>query len=223
MSDADPRSPLIGVLEAARQQGFLGPGPVGPHVAHARGFAAALVAAQPHAPTIRAHLNGAEVLDLGSGAGVPGLPLAVEHNRMQLVLLDAGRRRCAWLRTAVATLGLEHRVRVVEGRAEHAARESGLRGRFDVVVARSFAAPAPTAELGGAFLRVGGALVVSEPPVAAARGLDRWPTEPLAGLGLVLVGRYGLDEGTFAVIVRTAVVEERQPRRLGIPTKRPLW
>ena len=156
------------------------------------------------------------VLDLGSGGGVPGLVLAEAYPGMGFVLLDAGVRRCRFLRVTVEALGLGDRVDVVEGRAETAARRPDLREGVDAVVARSFGPPAVTAECAVAFLRLGGALVVSEPPEAA----ERWEPEALADLGYAPA--VGCGTGGFSFVrlekVRT---DDRWPRRVGIPAKRP--
>lgn len=103
---------LENVLAEAREIGFLGPGPIDRHIEHARGFASAY-GRQP-AP-IRA-------LDLGSGAGLPGLVLATVWPETELALLDASERRTVFLERAVTELGLLDRVRVIRGRAEEVGR-----------------------------------------------------------------------------------------------------
>ena len=170
---------------------------------HAGGFAAAVAS-----PEL--------ALDLGSGAGVPGLVLALGWPSSRWVLLDAGVRRTAFLESAIGELDLADRVRVVADRAERAARDGALRGSFDLVVARSFGAPAVTAECATGFLRVGGLLVVSEPPTEAG---DRWSAAGLGELGLQDQGRHG----PVRVLEQIEVVSDGFPRRVGIPTKRPLW
>ena len=134
-------------------------------------------------------------------------------------LLDSSQRRTAFLRRSVVTLGWADRVSVAEGRAESLARDPRLRAAFSLVVARSFAPPAVTAEIGGAFLRVDGCLAVSEPrqtrdqAVGAAGDTDpagsgdRWPEAGLADLGLgpVMVG-HGSD-ARLAVSRRTVPVD----------------
>ena len=95
-------SPLTGLLAEARQRGFLGPGPVEPHLDHARAFAVAV----PDVP--------ARVLDLGAGGGLPGLVLAVEcWPTARWVFLDAQQKRTDFLREAVHALDLVDRVEVV--------------------------------------------------------------------------------------------------------------
>jgi len=173
---------LRDLLETARQQGFLGPGPVEAHIRRSLHFLKALptdARTKGSCPTERA----AELyaLDLGSGGGVPGLVLALALPFSRWVLLEASRKRSAFLAEAVRRLDLEGRVSVAAERAEEAGR-GPLRGSFDLVVARSFAAPAVTAECGAPFLRAGGLLIVAEPPANQARSDDSPPsTTPTSG------------------------------------------
>ena len=136
------------------------------------------------------------------------------------MLLEARERRCRFLREAVEELGLTDRVEVVEERAETAARRSDLREALDVVVARSFGPPAVTAECAVGFLRLGGHLVVSEPPAKAER--PRWVESGLGTLGL---GPPACCDGAGGTFVRLEKVrlDERWPRRVGLPAKRPCW
>ncbi|MGH8999403.1 MAG: 16S rRNA (guanine(527)-N(7))-methyltransferase RsmG [Acidimicrobiia bacterium] len=196
------------VLAEAQRLGFLGPGPVDRHLTHAAGFVRCLPAGE------------FACLDLGSGGGVPGLVLAERCPGGRFVLLDSGRRRCRFLRQAVSALELTGRVEVVEARAEDAARLADLRGTHDVVVARSFGPPAVTAECAVAFLRPGGLLVVSEPPEPPAG--ERWPAGGLAALGFAPPAPCGDATARFVTLVRERL-DDRWPRRVGIPAKRPLW
>lgn len=203
----DPAADLEAVLGEARDLGFLGPGALQPQILHARGFASA---------TTR---TPESFLDLGSGGGLPGLVLATTWPSATGVLLDAMRRRADFLVRACAALGLEDRISVVCARAEDAAHDPSLRERFDLVTARSFGPPAVTAECAAAFLRPTGELVVSEPPEDVA---DRWPAEPLAGLGLAVI-RAATPTARFATLRRVGALPPGTPRRPGIPGKRPRW
>lgn len=199
---------LAALLERARSLGVLGPAPVAAHIAHAEAFVRAWGAVPP-----------ARALDLGSGGGIPGLVLATRWPTTSVALVEASNRRAAFLQRAVVALGMEERVWVVHDRAEVVGRVPGLRGTFDVVCARAFGPPAVTAECGAPFLRVGGQLIVSEPPQ-----LDpaRWPPSGLARLGLRLVEVR--EEGARVVVcVQEEPCPERYPRRVGVPRKRPLW
>jgi len=203
--DPEIRQALLAVLGRARDQGFLGPGPVEAHLANAAGFARAC----PVPP--------AQALDLGSGGGVPGLVLALMWPGSSWVLLDAMARRCAFLRDAVADLDLLGRVAVDEDRAERAGRDETRRGTFDLVTARSFARPAVTAECAAPFLRVGGRLLVSEPPDPP----DRWDGVP--ELGMVDRGLLVDAASHIRVLEQAELCGSRYPRRVGVPEKRPLW
>lgn len=201
-----PSPALTAVLERARRLGVLGPGPIDTHVAHAAGFVNALTSIPP----------GSLVVDLGSGAGIPGLVVAEARPDLELVLLDAMEKRTALLDDAVAVMGLGGRVRVVTGRAEVLGRDDAWRAMAAAVTARSFGAPAATAECAAPLLRQGGVLVVSEPP----DGRDRWPAEGLVELGLVA----GPSNVTgMKVLVQERACPDRYPRRDGIPAKRPLF
>ena len=196
---------LIAQLERARQLGFLGPGPVEPHIEHAAVFLEAL--------------EGTEgtVVDLGSGGGVPGLVIGLARPDLHLVLLDARAKRCRFLEAALRELHLEGEV--VEGRAEALGR-SPLRGAARAVVARSFGLPATTAECGSPLLDVGGRLIVSEPPSPVPP--DRWPADGLGRLGLELAERVG-DGPSVQVLRQRTVCPDEFPRRDGLPGQRPLF
>lgn len=210
-----PHSPaeeaaLERVLAESRRRGFLGPGDVMFHVEHARAFFDALDNSPPES-----------FLDLGSGGGVPGLILARLLPPSRVVLLDAMAKRCHFLEWAIGQLGLGDRATVECGRAEQLARRDDLRGRFPVVVTRSFGPPSVTAECAAGFLRSpGGHLLVSEPP---APDPGRWPTEGLAVLGLVLGARVQRGTATVQILSSSAELGERYPRRTGVPEKRPLF
>jgi len=143
-----------------------------------------------------------------------------ERCTLTLVLVDAMERRCRFLERATEQLGLATRVSVECGRAEELARREDLRGRFPVVVTRSFGPPAVTAECGVGFLASGGRLLVSEPPV---RDPGRWPSAGLAQLGLELGELMEGSSGAVQVVRFTGALEDRFPRRVGIPAKRPMF
>jgi 16S rRNA (guanine527-N7)-methyltransferase len=209
---------LRDILVAARQAGFLGPGPIERHLLHAQGFVA----------LARAQADGehARILDLGSGGGLPGLIVAGEMPQTTLVLLEANDRRAQFLERAVAACGIESRIRVVHERAEVAGRDPAYRGMFDGVVVRSFGPPAVVAECAAPLLRVGGWLIVSEPPAESGSGqideASRWPADQLAQLGLRPEEFVRRDFG-YQVVRQVSPCPERFPRRNGVPSKRPLF
>lgn len=247
------------VLSEARARGFLGPGPIEAHYRHALGFVDVLrreLVLQPagtagappggapeQAGVVRAdtpRLTGdghilPDVLDLGSGGGLPGLVIALEMPTVGVVLLESSSKRAEFLRWAVEQAALHQSVTVCEARAEEAGRRPERRGRFRAVVARSFGPPPVTAECAAPFLRVGGALVVSEPATAAldlpedgGRSAStqtdetRWPPAGLQVLGLTPERRF-LTPFALQLLRQTSPCPDKFPRRVGVPAKRPLF
>lgn len=199
---------LLAVLERARSLGLLGPGPTEAHLAHAAVFVEALGGAV------------GRLVDLGSGGGVPGLVLARHWPATTTVLLDSNRRRAEFLRRAVKELELPGAM-VVEDRAEVVGHQPAWRGWAEVVVARSFAGPAVTAECAAPLLQVGGRLLVSEPPPGQLE--DRWPAEGVAQLGLEAAVPVAGAGARVAVFRQVSACPPRFPRRTGMPAKRPLF
>jgi 16S rRNA (guanine527-N7)-methyltransferase len=204
------------ILLEARALGFLGPGPLDLQVRHAQGFVA-----------ISRRLSGtssSNLVDLGSGGGLPGLVVAVEWTGVSVALLEANGRRAAFLRRAVERLDLQSRVTVLEERAEVAGRDPDLRATFDGVLARSFGRPAVLAECAAPLLKVDAWLLVSEPPRSGgqARDGERWPAEPLRQLGLE-PAEVIHEEFEYRVLRQVDRCPERFPRRNGVPAKKPLF
>ena len=227
-----PPSSLLEVLEEARSAGFLGPGPLDAQIRHAEGFVAvarrlfsepADDAADKKEGPPPGPPRPPQIADLGSGGGLPGLVVAQRWPEARVVLVEAQGRRAAFLGRAVQALGLTDRVSVRQVRAEVLGRELSGRGCFDLVVARSFGVPAVVAECAAPLLRVGGWLVVSEPPDQDEAGAAaRWPPEPLRQFGLEPAER-ARGEFEYRVLRQVDACPDRFPRRDGVPAKRPLF
>ena len=203
------RPVLLDVLEESRRLGFFGPGEIEHQVLHARGFVQ--IATREPVGTW---------LDLGSGGGLPGLVLIDELPLANATLLDAMEKRTVFLSAAVCALGVEDRCSVVRARAEEFVRTKGRAESCDLVVARSFGPPAMTAECAAAFLRIGGRLLISEPPESTG---ERWNGLTHSSLGLTVESLERLDVGSFVVIRKTATTPGAYPRRGAPLSKRPLF
>lgn len=161
---AVPRRTLIEVLEDARRVGSLGSAPIARVIEHAMHF-------------VRAVPDGSEtVIDVGTGAGVPGLVIALERPELSVTMVDRRATRMDSLSRAVMALGLTDRVTVVTGDAEVLGKTAPYTAGFDVAVSRGLGSPEYTATVTRPFLREGGALIVSEPPQIDP---ERWPPELL--------------------------------------------
>jgi 16S rRNA (guanine527-N7)-methyltransferase len=180
-------------------------------------LADALIALQ--LPEVRA---AGTIADLGAGAGVPGLPLAVARPAATVSLVESNRRKCEFMSRAIDLCAIAN-ARVVGVRAEE--WPEGLES-FDLVTARALAALPVVAEYAAPLLRIGGALV-------AWRG-RRDPEEEAAArvaageLGLrvedpVAVEPYpGVRNRHLQVMVKVQATPDRFPRRPGAARKRPL-
>ncbi|MBI5167476.1 MAG: 16S rRNA (guanine(527)-N(7))-methyltransferase RsmG [candidate division NC10 bacterium] len=113
---------------------------------------------------------GLRVLDVGTGAGFPGLPLKICLSFLDLTLLEASRKKVSFLRHTCRLLGLSD-VKCIWGRAEALALEEGHQGSYDVVLARAVAHLTPLAVSCLPFLRQGGLLVVPK-GAEAERGAE---------------------------------------------------
>lgn len=198
---------LLAVLRESRDLGFLGPGPVEAHIAHARAYLSLL----PDRP--------ATAMDLGTGGGIPGLALALWRPDLHWVLVDAMAKRVAFVQRSVAALGLA--VEVLETRLEVLALDGRRRDAADVVVARSLAAPGVAAEYAAPLLKVGGRALIAEPP---GGNLDRWSTAGLARLGMRRGDTVPFEENaTLQILEQVDECPAQFPRRVGVAAKRPLF
>ncbi len=163
-------------------------------------------------------------LDVGSGAGFPGIPLKIAWPRWCLALADANEKRCRFLRETIAALGLAD-AHVLEGRAEALGHHPEHRAAYDLVLARAVAPLAVLLEYTLPFLRLGGLLAAPKGSSAAreAEGAAR-ALEELGG-ELVVMAPFtppGGREQTISLVRKIRPTPDRYPRRPGTPRKRPL-
>jgi 16S rRNA (guanine527-N7)-methyltransferase len=198
-------------LEESRSRGYLGPAATELQISHSEGFAQCWEEIHTAPPR--------EFLDLGCGGGLPGLVL-LERWGCRGVLIDSMEKRMRFLDEVLSQPNAPKNAQLITARAEQVAREKGMSEGFDLVTARSFGPPAVTAECAARFLKVGGVLIVSEPP----NDLEptRWDKAALALLGLEAQGRVR-HWAAFQVLLKIAPTPQRFPRAIGIPGKTPLF
>ncbi|HKA48271.1 MAG TPA: 16S rRNA (guanine(527)-N(7))-methyltransferase RsmG [Candidatus Dormibacteraeota bacterium] len=164
------------------------------------------------------HLGDAEsLIDVGSGGGMPGLPLKIARPELRVTLLEADRRKAAFLVHAAARLDLN--VEVVAERAEAAGR-SHLREAFDLATCRALAPMPVLAELCLPFVRVGGRLLAMETEVEDA-------TRAIAALGggaqsVIPAPSSARNRGVVVIVPKISPTPAEYPRRPGVPARRPL-
>src|SRR5581483_8622234 len=161
------------------------------------------------------------LIDIGSGAGFPGLPLKILRPALRLTLVESVGKKATFLRHLVERLGLGD-VEVLVARAEAAGREPARREQYDIAVARAVAELRVLAEyclplcrIGGRFLAPKGAQIDAE--VAAAQPAS-------AGLGGRIVAIEpvelpGVEPRSLVVIEKVAPTPAEYPRAIGVPSK----
>jgi 16S rRNA (guanine527-N7)-methyltransferase len=162
------------------------------------------------------------IADIGSGAGFPGLPLAIGLPGAQFSLVEGRQAKARFIAQAVGACGLDN-VHVVHARVEEC---PDLAQKFDVVIARALAPLNVVAEYAAPLLAVGGALVVwrgSRDPTAEAAGALAGEVLGLEVRGSVPVEPYaGVRERHLYLMVKVRVTPDRFPRRAGVARRRPL-
>jgi 16S rRNA (guanine527-N7)-methyltransferase len=155
-------------------------------------------------------LEGGPVVDVGSGGGSPGIPLAVARPDLHFDLLESARRKCDFLRRFAEEL---ENVAVVCARAEEHARGAG-REAYGTALARALAPPPVAVEWCLPLLREGGRAVLFVGPSA-----DR---AAVAASAALVAGELEDYPPGFVVLRKTGPTPERFPRRPGLARKRPL-
>lgn len=164
------------------------------------------------------------VLDLGSGGGYPGIPLAAALPDASVTLIEPIAKKARFLRAVVEATGLADRVTVLATRAEALAAEPGQRGTWSVVTARAVASTADLVELAFPLLARGGALVAwKRGELSAELAAARRAVDALGGGTLELhdVTVAGLADHRLAIATRTGAVPDAYPRDPSARRRRP--
>lgn len=167
--------------------------------------------------------TSSRVLDLGTGGGLPGIPLAIVYPEKSFVLMDAVGKKLKVVQAVADEIGLEN-VETVHGRAEDLARKAEYREEFDLVVSRAVANLSTLSEYCLPFVKKGGAFTAfkteaAEEEIAAA-------ANAVKKLGGVMNpfeedGIEGSGHG-FIRIDKVSVTSMKYPRKAGLPSKEPL-
>ncbi|HHW74661.1 MAG TPA: 16S rRNA (guanine(527)-N(7))-methyltransferase RsmG [Firmicutes bacterium] len=169
-------------------------------------------------------LTPPSLLDLGTGAGLPGIPLKICLPGTELYLLDAARRKINFLRRVAAELALQGTY-FMPGRAERWGHHPRYREKFDCVVSRAVAGAAVLAELALPLVRVGGELLLYKGKGGPEEIEEAGASIRLCGGRLERCGRYRLptgEERTLFAIKKIEATAAAYPRREGRAAKKPL-
>jgi 16S rRNA (guanine527-N7)-methyltransferase len=170
-------------------------------------------------------LSGQRVIDVGTGAGFPGLPLRLVYPAIDLTLMEATTKKTKFLEHIAALLNLNN-VHILNARAEEAGQEVAHREKFDVVLARAVAQLPVLGEYMLPLCKVGGRCIALKGETAAAE--TQRAENALRILGgqlekIIPVELPKVVETHYLVVIqKTAATPPQYPRRAGIPAKRPL-
>ena len=168
-------------------------------------------------------ISGMKIADLGSGAGVPGIPIAVLHPEVDIISIDSVNKKLAFQNEVATALGLEH-FSTVHGRLEDLAHDPTYREQFDLVTARALAPLPVLIEYSIPFLKVGGQLIAYKS--LSAQHEMKESAHALGELGAVIddIFSYQIqgEERIFIIISKEKETPAQFPRKAGTPSKRPL-
>lgn len=167
-------------------------------------------------------LEGSSCIDVGTGAGFPGMPLAIVRSDIEFCLLDSLKKRCNFLQFAVQKLDIKN-VKVIHMRAEDAAK-GDFRESFDIAISRALAPMNVLLEYMIPFIKLGGRALCWKGPMLfdelgqsvnaleiLGAKIDKLYTIPIEGL-----------EHYVQAILKIKPTPGKYPRRAGIPNKKPL-
>ncbi len=164
-------------------------------------------------------------LDIGAGAGFPGLPLKIARPQMEITLLEAKKKRVQFLQHLVGRLGLSG-IEIIRGRAEELGRQPGHREGYDLLLARAVATLPVLLEYALPLCRIGGILI-------AQKGPDVEEELKASQVALRVLGGqmrevrslelpHSMGRRNLVVVEKVALTPGKYPRRPGVPAKRPL-
>jgi 16S rRNA (guanine527-N7)-methyltransferase len=165
------------------------------------------------------------LIDVGTGAGIPGIPLKIVFPHIRLVLLDSAAKKAAFLHHINHKLGLDN-VDIIVGRAEEIAHDGQYRERFDIVLSRGVAPLATLVELTLPFCVIGGSFIaqkkgIIDPEISQADKAISLLGGRLREVRMVNLEEFA-DKRQLLIIDKVSPTPPQYPRRPGVPKKRPL-
>lgn len=170
-------------------------------------------------------LNGKSVIDIGTGAGFPGIPLKIAFPQLKITLLDSLNKRVNFLNEVIDMLGLS-KVEAVHGRAEDYAKQKEYRECFDFCVSRAVANLSTLSEYCIPFVKEGGCFIsyksgkIDEELSQAGNAVKVLGGKVLDVVKFPLMGT-DMDR-SFVIIKKTRPTAKKYPRKAGLPSKEPL-
>lgn len=172
--------------------------------------------------------DGIHVIDVGTGAGFPGIPLKIVCPSLKITLLDSLNKRVLFLKEVVSALALQD-VECLHGRAEDFGHDTAYREQFDICVSRAVANLSTLSEYCVPFVKVGGNFIsykaseIDDELVNAKNAVDKLQCQIKDVVKLNMEDVDGsIYERNFVIIAKEKQLHKRYPRKAGIPSRNPL-
>ncbi len=172
---------------------------------------------------INEYADGDRLLDIGSGAGFPGIPLKIINEKMEVDLVDAVNKKVNFMNDSIEKLNLKN-IKAMHVRAEEMAHERKYRESYDIVVSRAVANMSTLVEYMLPFVKVGGrCLCLKGPSCEEEINVSKNAIRKLGGQ-ISKVIEYKIEENERCLVVINKVIntEQTYPRKQGKPLKEPL-
>lgn len=174
---------------------------------------------------IREMEKEARLIDVGTGAGFPGIPLKIFYPQMKVVLLDSLNKRVQFLNEVIGKLELEE-IEAIHGRAEDAAKKAEYREQFDLCVSRAVANLASLSEYCLPFVKIGGSFIPYKSGKVEEEMNDAKKAIFVLGAKLVKKEEFMLPgSDIFRCLLdirKEKTTPKKYPRKAGMPTKEPI-
>lgn len=169
--------------------------------------------------------DNSKVLDLGTGAGFPGIPLKIYNNTLDITLMDSLNKRINFLNNVIDKLKLE-KIEAVHGRAEEMGQNKLYREQYDVVVSRAVANLSTLIEYLAPFAKVGGKIIVMKGPNVDEEIKNASHALKELNCKIENIKNFNLagtdNERNVLIIRKIKETNKKYPRKAGTPSKMPL-
>jgi len=174
---------------------------------------------------ILSQTDSVSILDIGTGAGFPGIPIKIAFPNVEITLMDSLNKRVNFLNEVITTLSLD-KITAIHGRAEDFAKKDLLREKFDYCVSRAVANLSSLSEFCLPYVKVGGKFISYKSEKAKEELIVSEKAISILGGGNVICDEFSLPDTdfnrTFVMIEKVKETPSKYPRKAGTPVKQPL-